>query len=174
MLKPILFAAVVAAVAACTPPMSYVANVHYDGGTLVQDKCEFSAHGHPTTDCHSEPVEGAPVAYDPPDPAELAAAGRAANQPRAQRPAPDDAAVAHALASRGVHDAIELCRGQYAPGLAAFTFTLVVAPSGKIVVTPHDTQASQDFLDCASSAVRGANLTAFDGKPVTFEQQLAL
>lgn len=163
------------AVAACAPPPSYVANVRYDGDQLVVDRCQFDYRGRPTTDCREESVDGGgPQFSPPPDPADIDAAGRAAAARPERRAAPDEAAVARALASPGVHRAVELCRAQFAPDLASFSFTLAVAPTGTIAVTPHDAAAPTAFSDCASSAIHGANLTAYDGAPVSFEQQLAL
>lgn len=150
----------------------YVADVRYEGDELVAERCAFGHRNGPSTDCYLEPIVP-PTA----DPAELAAAKRdlvAATHEvavSASRPAPTTDDVSHALASPSVHRAVELCRMRYDKHVTHFEFTLEVAPSGDISIASHD---ASPFADCASHALRTANLHSYEGAAVSFEQQLVL
>jgi hypothetical protein len=151
----------------------YVADVHQSGGELVMTKCAFDNRGDATNWCHEESVEGNDYQSPPPDPAEIAAAKRnlEAQRPVA-RPAPTDEAIASAVSANGVRKLVELCRSTYAADVTTFEFGLTVAPSGEITIEPH--AATGRFADCASRALRTANIPSYDGAPVHSEQQLAL
>jgi hypothetical protein len=156
--------------AGCVPTGTYVADVHYDsGGNLVMEKCQFDGRGRATGVCHTEDVQDSGWVR-PPDPPTVAAAERAANAPVPKRPAPTAADVDRAIASPGVKRAVALCRTSYDPDLASFAFTLGLSPDGKISIAPHD--APEPFASCASRALRTANLIAYDGAPMSFEETL--
>jgi hypothetical protein len=158
----------------------YVADVHSSGEGLVQTKCAFDAQGRATDLCHDELVDGDSDAYPAddayegtPDPAQIRAVKRELDRPRAARPAPDDHAIATAVASSGVPRLLELCRRTYAADLPALQFGITVAPTGAITdVEPH--AVSGAFATCADQALRTASFTPYDGAPVHSEQTVVL
>jgi hypothetical protein len=151
----------------------YVADVHTEGGELVQTKCAIDGHGDATRWCHDEPVEAADAEYTgTPDPAEVRQVRRelAASQP-APRPAPNEAAILGAVNARGVHRLVELCKRTYARDTTTLSVSLAVSPDGAVTATPH---ADGQFADCAAHALATANIAPFDGDPVRVDEQLAI
>ncbi|MFT3692479.1 MAG: hypothetical protein QM831_05010 [Kofleriaceae bacterium] len=166
-------------------PTTYVADVHQAGdGTLVMTKCDFDSRGNPTSTCHDEDVGSVDsqdvsyptddTYYGTPDPAEIRHVAKQLAQKPAPRPAPTDATLAHAITSPGVARAIELCRSAYAPTAVQLNVDMTVAPSGAI--TALTTSAGDGtFGQCATKALRTANIPSFDGtESISTSQTLTL
>ena len=158
--------------AGCAPGY-YIADIHQGPEGLVAEKCAFDYAGQATNICHREVIDEDGEAWSPPpDPPALAAAERAAAAPLATRPPPALADIDRALASPSIRHTVELCRDRFKSDRATFAFTLSVAPTGELAVEPHDDDGP--FTACAARAIRTANLGAYDGDAVRFEQQLVL
>ena len=180
MRKPIRLALLLGLATTACSPAYYVSDVRLDdSGTLVQQKCALTVNGRATDDCHDEPVLGADgetiSVNEPASPEDIAAARadvRRTEQAAQRRAAPSQQDVARALTSPSVRQLLGECRNAYAPGVASIQFALTVQPSGAIAVELRD--VANPFADCAARALQSANVHAFDGAPVTFEQQLAV
>jgi hypothetical protein len=173
MLKHAMFVLVLASVG-CIPPSYVVTNVHGD----VQTKCVVDDRGHVTDVCHDESTDGddgvvygnAPQVADPNPNDEVAPGGLERLAPHAAPAASD---VARALAAPPVRALLDRCRDGSQPELDRLTVQLTVAPSGEVSkIAPLG--VSDPLGACAAQAIHTAQLPAFHGNAVAFQQDVAL
>lgn len=155
-------------VAACTRPGYYVADVQPVPGGIAVTKCAFDSHGKATSDddCKTDTlfIAPPPVAggVEPP-----------AAPPRQPRPAPTAEQIHAALSVRGVHDLLAQCRATYSKA-ATFEFRITIDRKGVVGEVAPSAIYEPQFVDCATRALRTANIAHFDGEPVTYDEVLPL